>query len=155
MQKYNFRHGDVVSGAVLAALGVYIVLQARAWNYYGPDGPGPGFFPTWYGLLMVSLALLLVGQTVWRTEAKPEGAAGNGASARALVTWLAFAIMIALMVPLGFLISFTLFTFFLVAFIFQRSLLTAGLTAVGTSLAFHLTFPIALGVSLPTGVFGF
>ena len=33
----------------------FIVTQARFWNYYTPDGPGPGFFPTWYGLLMIGL----------------------------------------------------------------------------------------------------
>ena len=54
------RKGDVISGAVLAALGVFIITQARAWDYYTLDGPGPGFFPFWYGVAMVVLSLLLV-----------------------------------------------------------------------------------------------
>ena len=54
------KKGDVISGAVLAALGVYIITQARAWDYYTLDGPGPGFFPFWYGVAMVVLSLLLV-----------------------------------------------------------------------------------------------
>src|SRR5215203_4337544 len=54
------RSGDVISGAVLAALGVYIFTQSRAWDYYTPDGPGPGFFPSWYGALMAALSLLLI-----------------------------------------------------------------------------------------------
>ena len=52
--------GDVISGAVLAALGVYIITQARAWDYYTLDGPGPGFFPFWYGVVMLVLSLLLI-----------------------------------------------------------------------------------------------
>jgi hypothetical protein len=39
--------------------------------------------------------------------------------------------------------------------VFRRPLLTAGITAVVTALAFHLMFPVALGVDLPTGLFGF
>ena len=42
--------GDVASGVVLAGLGFYIVVQAWRWEYLGPDGPGPGFFPLWYGV---------------------------------------------------------------------------------------------------------
>ena len=57
------RNGEVISGAVLAALGVYIFLQSRAWDYYTADGPGPGFFPTWYGVAIVALSLALIVNT--------------------------------------------------------------------------------------------
>jgi putative tricarboxylic transport membrane protein len=154
MQKYNLRNGDVISGALLAALGVYIILQSRAWNYYGPDGPGPGFFPTWYGLVMIGLALALIITTALKPKPK-EALREPAGTGRALVAWLAFAACVAVMGVLGFLISFALFTFFVVAFIFQRPLVTAALTAVGTVAAFYLTFPILLSVPLPTGWFGF
>ncbi len=153
--KYNLSNGDVISGAVLAALGAYIVLQAHVWNYYSPDGPGPGFFPTWYGLLMVALALLLIVRTLLGTESKKAETADRSATVLALATWVAFAAAVALMGFLGFLLSFALFTFFLVAVVFRRSLVTAGATAIGTAVAFHLSFAVALGVELPTGLFGF
>lgn len=154
MGKYNLRNGDVISGALLAALGIYIVTQARTWNYYGFDGPGPGFFPTWYGLLMIALALGLIVAAARKPKPKEQkqDLAGTG---RALTTWLAFAACVAVMGILGFRISFALFTFFIVAFIFQRALLTAALTAVSAAAMFHLTFPVLLGVPLPTGWFGF
>ena len=60
------RRGDFWSGLALAALGAYIVTQARGWIYMGEDGPGPGFFPLWYGGAMVVLSLLLVAGTVLR-----------------------------------------------------------------------------------------
>jgi hypothetical protein len=56
---------------------------------------------------------------------------------------------------LGFLISFALLAFFLVAVIFRRPFITAAVVAVVCALAFHLIFPVALSVSLPTGPFGF
>jgi putative tricarboxylic transport membrane protein len=154
MGKYSLRNGDVLSGAVLAALGVYIVLQAHAWNYYSADGPGPGFFPTWYGLLMVVLALLLVVKALLRAEPAKTKTTESG-TVLALATWVAFAAAVALMGPLGFLLSFALFTFFLVAVVFRRPLVTAVVTAIGTAVAFHLAFVVALGVELPTGFLGF
>jgi hypothetical protein len=56
---------------------------------------------------------------------------------------------------LGFLISFALLTFAIVALVFRRSPAAAGLTAVAASLAFYVTFPVILSVPLPTGYFGF
>jgi len=155
MGKLNLRNGEVISAAVLAVLGVYIVLQARAWNYSGPDGPGPGFFPIWYGLAMVGLALLLIGRTVLRADATASDTAGTRTNRRGLATWIAFAAAIALMNTLGFIVSFGAFTFFLVAVMFRKPPLTAALTAISTAAVFYLTFPLALGVSLPKGVFGF
>jgi putative tricarboxylic transport membrane protein len=154
MGKDSLRNGDVISGAVLAALGAYIVLQAHAWNYYSSDGPGPGFFPTWYGLLMVVLSVALVVRTLLRVEPAKTKTADRSATALALATWVAFAATVALMGYLGFLLSFALFTFFLVTVVFRRSLVTAGATAVCTAVAFYLTFAVALGVQLPTGFLG-
>ena len=38
---------------------------ARGWEYLGQDGPGPGFFPLWYGIAMLvavrALVLILKG----------------------------------------------------------------------------------------------
>jgi len=153
MVRAFLKNGDVISGAVLAALGVYIVLQSRAWDYYTLDGPGPAFFPFWYGVAMVLLSLLLI---VNAARTGSEGQAVNWpATGRAMTTWLAFALSVVLMEFVGFLISFALLTFFIVAVIFRRSLVTATVVAVASALAFHLIFPVALSVALPTGPFGF
>jgi putative tricarboxylic transport membrane protein len=148
------KNGDVVSGAVLAALGVYIVMQSRAWDYYTLDGPGPAFFPSWYGVAMVALSLLLIVNSV-RNGKGSTGTIDWHATGRALGTWLAFALSVVLMNFVGFLISFALLTFFIVAVIFRRPLTTASIVAVTSALAFHLIFPVALSVSLPIGPFGF
>src|SRR5207249_3575262 len=109
MSKDLLRNGEVISGALLAALGVYIFLQAHAWDYTTPDGPGPGFFPVWYGIAMVVLALALVLGQVAKPAAERAAASRAidwPATGRALATWLAFALAVALMDTLGFLISF-------------------------------------------------
>jgi putative tricarboxylic transport membrane protein len=149
------KKGDVISGAVLAALGVFIITQARAWDYYTLDGPGPGFFPFWYGVAMVVLSLLLIVNSARAdSDGESKGVDWPG-TGRAMTVWLAFALSVGLMDFLGFLISFALLAFFLVAVVFRRPFTTAAVVAVASALAFHLIFPVALSVSLPTGPFGF
>jgi hypothetical protein len=103
---------------------------------------------------MIGLALALIVTAAIKPKPQPAASERTGTT-RALATWLAFAACVAVMGVLGFRISFALFTFFLVAFIFGRPLLTAALTAVCAAGVFHLAFPILLGVPLPTGWFGF
>ena len=154
MGKAAFRDGDVVSGGLLAALGLYVVLEARTWTYSSPEGPGPGFFPLWYGVLMIGLSLFLIGGRIAKARVEDEGPADWRGIGRALGTWLAFVAAIALLKPLGFVLSLALLTFFLVTVIYRRSPVTAAITAGAIALGFHLTFPVALGVQLPVGLLG-
>jgi len=101
-QKSWFLKGDVVSGAVLAALGVYIISEARQWNYVGPEGPGPGFFPMWYGIAMVVLSLWLVVVSAVRPAVAGAKVDWKGVG-RAMLVWAVFALCTALLKLLGLL----------------------------------------------------
>jgi hypothetical protein len=131
-------------------------VEARRWEYLGADGPGAGFFPSWYGLAMIALGLLLVA-----TRAVPHGAGARDRgvdwrpSGRAITTWAALVACVGLIKILGFLCSFALFTWFVVAVMYRRPMLPALAVAVGGALGFYLLFPVALNVSLPTGWLGF
>jgi hypothetical protein len=103
----------------------------------------------------VALSLLLIAKAVIKNGNEERGSIDWRATGRALTAWSAFAVAIALMGWLGFLLSFALLTFFIVAVIFRRPLATAGMTAVGAALGFYLVFPVALNLPLPTGVLGF
>jgi putative tricarboxylic transport membrane protein len=138
----RLRSGDFWSGLALAALGGYIVFEARRWEYLGGDGPGPGFFPLWYGLAMLFLSLILV------LGKSNEAISWQGAS-RAFATWAAFAVSVAVLKLVGFLVSFAVLTFFIVAVMYRRPPLTAAVVAIGLAAGFWLVFPLALGVALP------
>ena len=152
-QKSWFMKGDVVSGAVLAALGVYIISEARQWNYMGPEGPGPGFFPLWYGIAMVILSLGMVVVAAVRPAAA--GKTDWPGIGRALLVWGVFAACTALLKVLGLLTVLALLTLFIVGFMYGKSLKIACAAAVGTAAGFYLVFPLALNVSLPVGPLGF
>ncbi|MCW5576399.1 MAG: tripartite tricarboxylate transporter TctB family protein [Burkholderiales bacterium] len=146
-------NGDVLSGLVLAALGVYVIIEARGWNYMSEEGPGPGFFPLWYGIAMVVLSLALVLNAAMRPAA---GAPVDWRCVgRALLAWACFAASVALMQPLGFLLALALLTLFVVAVMYGQPLKIAMAAAVGNAVVFHLLFVLALDLSLPVGPLGF
>ena len=137
------RSGDFWSGLALAALGGTIVYQALGWEYLGQDGPGPGFFPLWYGIAMLALSLVLVFSRKENQKIEWRGAG------RAFATWGAFAVSVAVLKIVGFLVSFAVLTFFLVAVMYRRPPAIAALVAIGVAAGFYLIFPLALGVALP------
>jgi putative tricarboxylic transport membrane protein len=136
------RSPDFWSGLALATLGGYIVYAARGWEYLGQDGPGPGFFPLWYGIAMLILSLILI----FRNENQEISWQGAG---RAFATWGAFAVSVAVLKLAGFLISFAALTFFIVAVMYRRPPAVAAMVAICLAAGFWLVFPLALGVQLP------
>jgi len=134
---------DFWSGLALAALGGYIVYTARGWEYLGQDGPGPGFFPLWYGVAMLVLSLVLVffGKEERKFEWRRAG--------RAFVAWAAFAASVVVVKLAGFFVAFAALTFFIVAVMYRRPPAVAALVAVGVAAGFYVVFPLALGLALP------
>ncbi len=144
------RSGDFWSGIVLAALGAYVVGQARGWVYMAEDGPGAGFFPMWYGAVMIVLSLVLVVTSIIKPAAgKPVAWNDLG---RALGCWAAFVACIALMPLAGFAVSFALLTWFIVKVMAGRPQRVALTVAVGFALGFYALFELALDLALPHGM---
>ena len=144
-----------MSGAVLAGLGIFIIVEARGWEYLGPDGPGPGFFPLWYGVCMVALSVFLAAMGFAQSASGSAKAVEWREVGRALAAWAGLALCLGLLKVLGFLLAFGLFTFFLVAVMYRRPLGVALAVAAGMSAGFYLLFPLALNVGLPVGKLGF
>jgi putative tricarboxylic transport membrane protein len=146
--------GDLWSGLALALLGITIVAQAWQWDYLGPEGPGPGFFPVWYGIAMLALSALLVASHLRRVPVHASAVTWPRVG-RALSTWLALAIAVALFDALGFVVSFALLTYFIVAVLYRKPLRTALIAAAASGAGFYVVFDLALGLSLPAGILGF
>ena len=140
------RAADFWSGLALAGLGAYIIFQASRWEYLGADGPGPGFFPLWYGIAMAGLSLGLMYTSLRNSDG--EKINWSGAS-RAFGTWLALVAAVALLKVAGFFVCFAALTFFIIAVMYRRPWKVAAIAAVASSAAFYLIFPLALGVRLP------
>ena len=146
------RSGDFWSGIALAALGTYIVGQARSWAYMTEDGPGPGFFPMWYGSLMIALSLVLVVAAVMK-RSPAANAVKWGEVRRALVCWVAFVVAVAIMPWAGFIASFALLTWFIIAVMARRPQRIALPLAIGGAILFYVIFDVGLDLTLPHGAF--
>jgi putative tricarboxylic transport membrane protein len=139
------RSADFWSGLALGGLGAYIIVAASRWEYMGQDGPGPGFFPLWYGIVMAALSLMLVISSVRKESEIIDWSGARGA----FVTWAAFTVMVAALKLVGFVIGFAALTFFIVLVMYRKPLKVAAITAIAISAGFYLVFPLALGVKLP------
>lgn len=140
------RSADFWSGLALGGLGAYIIVTASRWEYLGQDGPGPGFFPLWYGILMAALSAMLVVSSVSKNDDRRIDWSGARA---AFTTWAVFALMVAALKLVGFVIGFAALTFFIVLVMYRKPLKVAAITALALSAGFYLLFPLALGVKLP------
>ena len=144
------RSGDFWSGLALAALGAYILFTAYGWDYKTEEGPGPGFFPMWYGGIMLVLSILLVLGTVLKPSQHAE-VRWNDVK-RAMSAWAAFVACVAIMKVVGFAIAFALLTVFIVKVMCGERLRTALVVAVAGSAGFYALFVWALDLSLPRGM---
>jgi putative tricarboxylic transport membrane protein len=140
------RSADFGSGLALGGLGAYIIVVASGWEYLGQDGPGPGFFPLWYGILMVVLSAMLALSSFSRKDGDTIGWSG---ARSAFITWAAFTVMVAVLKLVGFVIAFAALTFFIVLVMYRKPLKVAAVTAIAISASFYVLFPLALGVPLP------
>jgi putative tricarboxylic transport membrane protein len=139
-------NADFWSGLALGGLGAYIIFAASRWEYLGADGPGPGFFPLWYGIAMAALSLFLMASSLKEKEGEKINWTGAG---RAFGTWAALAASVAALKLAGFLVSFAALTFFIVAVMYRRPLWVAAVVAIAGAAAFYAVFALALGVKLP------
>lgn len=151
--RISVRGADILAGAALGALGLYIVQQALRWDFMTPAGPGPGFFPLTYGSLMVALSLLLVVRSL-RNPALEERLSRSQLG-RALAVWVVFLAAVALLPVIGFLLDLVLLTLFIAVVLYGQRPRVALMAAVGIAAGFGLVFNLALGLDLPTGVLGF
>jgi len=146
----------VVAGLCLAGFGGYVTYAGSRLSYVAEVGPGPGFFPFWIGigLLLFSCYQILLCLTAPRRQRESAQPNWRG-SRRALAGWISIAISIFLYRWTGFAASFVLLTFFFIVVLESRPALPAVGIGVALAVAFHLLFVVALGVSLPSGPWGF
>ncbi len=154
MKIRHLNAGDFISGCLFAILGLFVVSEARNWDYIGAAGPGPGFFPVWYGGFMIVLAVVLVARSCIGRTATAAGVRWNNAW-KPLAALGGFFLCVGFMDLAGFPIAFCAFVFFLVFAMFRQRFSVALLTAVAMSLAMYVLFHAILGVRLPVGLLGF
>jgi putative tricarboxylic transport membrane protein len=145
-------HGDFFSGLFFLILGIYILRAAIPWGLYGDAGPGPGFFPVIYSVLMMVLGLALLGRSLIQRRTPSAPKTDNEGRNAAIMTWIALASSIPLMIVLGFLGGFGLLALFITKVIFKKSWIASLVAAIAIALGLYLLFQVALEIDLPTSL---
>lgn len=151
MQRSNVLSGDVIAGALLAALGVYVVIASSQWTLLDVDGPGPGFFPIFYGASLVVGSLALVIGSLRKKNTHGNHPVDWVGVWQALSVWAVFALMLPAMKYVGFALAFAALIVFFLQCVFKRSWRFTILAAVLTPIGFVIVFPTLLHVQLPVG----
>jgi putative tricarboxylic transport membrane protein len=150
----QLKDGTVLFGVGLFMLGIYMLKASLGWGVYGSEGPGPGFFPFIYGLVMVVFSPVLVLQAVQARKGAPTPSAGaveKAGSAPALAAWIVLMASVPLMSWLGFVGGFGLALFFLVRVVFLRSTLSSAVIAAAIVFGLYVVFGVLIGLPLPVG----
>ncbi len=150
------RRADQIAGGGLLVLGLAFGAGGlRNYTYWGPTGPGSGFFPFWLGLTMAVLsAWLLLGAL--RGRGPDGGWLPAGAGRRRLVTVLGvIAALIAVLKIVGMAVGTVLFLVVILRFVEGLRWSSTVAIAVGTAAVNYFVFTYWLRVPFPVGVLGF
>ncbi len=148
----GYRRGEAAIAAALLALGLYVVWASSEMPAGSISLPGPGFFPTALGVLLVISALGIM------------AGAGGGDGASQPVIWARreFAVTMAALVlaavafqPLGAIPTLALFLAMMIRTLARVPWWRAVLAGVIGAGAGRIVFVDLLDVRLPAGLMGF
>lgn len=156
---------DLIGAGLLMALGVaFAVGAASNFQLFGEGGRiGSGFMPFAAGVLLVVFGAMIGGEALLgrRPEGtgQPEDESGGGTvevgSRYTVAVVFGLTLAAVLLIPvLGFLVSFGLLVFALVAFVEEGGLLLGAGMGIGAAFLTWLVFVLFLGIPLPSGFLG-
>lgn len=146
-----------ITGALLILLALFILREANELSFYTPLGPGPGFFPFWLSVILVSLGGVIVVQASFK-ESDPMPAdffPSRKGFFRAVSILLALAFVVKCLDMLGFRLTMLVFYLFLLTALGRQNLLLTVVVALAGSWGIYYVFVEWLKVILPVGMFGF
>jgi hypothetical protein len=146
------RKVDIILGLALIPFALFAIVQSLALPLSQRGGiPGPGMAPLLLAVALFGLAAILVGSRLvgaaesfgeieWPTRSE---------LTRVVAVVVALAVSIALLKPLGYIVSSLLLVAFLVLAIERLPLVKAIILIVGLPVLFYVIFGVLLRVRLP------
>ncbi len=136
----------------MLALGMAVIFFARQLPYHSDYGPGPGFLPTWIGVVLVLCSLVVTAQEL---RAPNTGETFFQPRTKMAVKVLVVIAVTFLLFPLvGFSVGFGLFIGATMRLMGSHRWVTCGLAAIITAVGIHYLFGHWLEIPLPTGLVG-
>lgn len=148
---------DGLSSSFWLALSIYLCVESITLGFGTFREPGVGFFPFWAGVVLGTLSLTLLMQSIFKRHGD-EKSLNLWREVRwdkaILVVGVLFAYVIVLNI-LGYIITTFAFLAFVSSIIKKERSLTTFAAAIMVSLLSYFIFHVWLDVELPKGYLGF
>jgi hypothetical protein len=152
--KIREAHYDLVSGVFWFLVGCGFLIGGVRIGFGDWSRPGPGFFPTAGGVVLVILSLsLLAAKGVGRLGRTPEKKFWTTGQSWRNVTFVVLALIgfVAMFNPLGFFFTAFLFLVYVLRFVEQKGTWTSLGTAIAVTVVSYAIFGQWLKVPFPRG----
>jgi putative tricarboxylic transport membrane protein len=147
----SLRTVEIVTAAIVLVFGAIVVYDSqRLGSSWGDDGPQPGYFPFYIGLLICVSAIAILVMAL-RNRGAGRSFVSREQLKLILVVLIPTIIYVALISSLGLYVASTLYIGFFMWWLGKYSWFKIVPVAVGVSVAFFLTFEIWFSVPLPKG----
>lgn len=153
---------SAATAAVVLLVGTAALVGSRAYPYWTPLGPGPGFFPRWLGGLLVLCGLVWLLQLLRTARAAttdsadaavatvaPEDEAPEYSLPTVVAIVVSLCVLAATLEVLGYQLAMFLFVLFHLLVLGRRRLLLSLVLASASSIGVFVAFTRLLTVPLP------
>ena len=143
---------EIGLAAVILVFGLVVVGDSyRLGASWGEDGPLPGYFPFYVGLLICISSAMVLFRGIRNRALAEESFVSRGELKKILVVLVPSIIYVAVIAYLGFYVSSVLFIAYFMRSLGKYSWLMVVAVPVGVIVTFFLTFEIWFSVPLPKG----
>jgi len=144
---------DFISSLVGIGLGLYWVVMGVIYGFWEEIGPGSGFTPAIFGIVVLISGVILLWQSL-RGKKNKEPVIGKGELLALFKICLAVCLVIFSVSRLGTFTSLGLLLIIGIKLLSSSWLMTL-CAGVGITVVLYLVFKVWLMVPLPQGLFGF
>jgi len=134
---------------VVLAIGLYAIVASLDLGYWD-EGPGPGFFPFWLGVLLAVLAVIWAVQLATGAAGMPVREAGPSGTRDVVLTLLGLGASVLLLEVLGYQLTMFLLVLFQLLVVSHRRWLESLIFAAVAGFGVYTLFAYVLQVYLPT-----
>ena len=146
------RAAELGAAAAFFAVGAIVIYDsARLGARWADDGPQPGYFPFYVGLLICIASVVTAFLALRMPAEKNRAFVGTGQLKLVLSVLVPSAVFAGLVGSLGVYVSGTLFIAFFMRWLGKYAWWKVALVSIGNSVVFYLIFEVWFLVPLPKG----
>lgn len=143
---------EIGVAAVILLFGLVVVTDSyRLGARWGEDGPQPGYFPLYVGLLICFASVTILVRALRSSALAQESFVSRGELKKILTVLIPTVVYVSLIAYLGFYLASTLYIAYFMWQLGKYSWIKTVPVAVGVSVAFFLIFETWFQVPLPKG----